>query len=181
MADTGWVIAGTGANQTGVGTSAWTNVANVTADDATNAIMNPVAGKNVQSNYLEGSNFGLSVPTGATINGIEIRGQFLDTTAIGALTHALVYHPTSGNGTDQEAGSTALTATPTDYTYGSASQLHGLSWTAADVNNSSFGVRFSCNTLASGVNWGIPECDAIWVKVHYTLSAGGRSYAFWMT
>lgn len=174
MADTGWVIAGTGSNDTGVGTEAWVSPGNVTADDATYTEGAPA--KNEQMNYIKGSNFGLSVPTGATIDGIEIRGQFYDANSgseCAAITHALVVHPSSGNGTDQEAGETVLTATPTNYDYGGASNLHGKTWTASDVNNSSFAVMFSCNAKIFVVVAGDPRCDAIWVKVHYTPASGG--------
>jgi hypothetical protein len=169
MADTGWVICGTGASDSTVGTEAWANPGNITADDA-NYANGDAAAKNEQMEYIKGSNFGLSVPTGATIDGIEIRGQFYDNNigAFAFINYAQVYHPTSGFGDDQEAGTQAVTTSPANYDYGGATELHGLSWSASDVNNSGFAVLFSLN---AGSGNGNPRCDAIWVKVYYTEAA----------
>lgn len=172
MADTGWVVCGTGANDASVGTEAWNNPGNITSDDGSYADGSGSA-VDEQMYYIKGSNFGLSVPGGATIDGIEIRGQFGDAGGGGSadqslITHAQVEHPSSGFGTDQETGSTEITYTQTNYDYGGASELHGKTWSASDVNNSSFGVAFS---LQAGDNRGVttnPRCDAIWVKVYYT-------------
>jgi hypothetical protein len=166
MADTGWVIAGTGSDDSTVGTVSWSSPGSVTADDASYATTLFVASG--QTHYIKGSNFGLSVPTGATIDGIEIRGQFSDAYANSSINYAQVEHPSTGFGTDQESGTTSLTGTDTNYDYGGATELHGQSWTAANVNDSGFGVAFAVS--ASGI--AIPSCDAIWVKVYYTEAAG---------
>ena len=131
MVDTGWVICGTGASDSSVGTEAWANPGNVTADDATYAD-GTSADKDEQMEYIKGSNFGLSVPTGSTIDGIEIRGQFVCGYSEAYINYARVEHPSSGFGTDLESGSTTLTTSPTNYDYGGATELHGKSWTAAD-------------------------------------------------
>lgn len=172
MADTGWVICGTGANDSSVGTEAWANPGNITADDATYADVT-AASKNEQTYYIKGSNFGLSVPAGATIDGIEIRGQFYDSTGAPTsfINYARVEHPTLGVGDDQETGSTILDFTPTNYDYGGPTELHGLSWTSSDVNNSGFAVLYSINTGEGFTR--APYCDAIWVKVYYTEAPPG--------
>jgi len=171
VAEAGWTIAGTGADNATIGTEAWVNPGNITADDATYA-NGDAATKNEQMHYLIGSNFGLSVPADAIINGIAIRGQFYDaaTNTPAYITNATVYHPTSGFGNDLEAGSTDLTGTPTDYDYGGSTELLGLSWTYSDVNDSTFGAVFSTNAGASGATPGDARCDAIWVNVYYTVS-----------
>lgn len=180
MANTGWTICGTGADDATVGTEAWVNPGNITADDASYAD-GDLAYKDEQMHYIKGSNFGLSVPSGARIDGIAIRGQFYDALSgdPAYINYARVYHPTSGLGNDLEAGSTDLTATPTDYDYGSSSELHGLSWVSSDVNDSTFAVLFSVNASHNGVNGGNPRCDAIWVDVYYTelsVAADAGSY-----
>ncbi|MCP4997178.1 MAG: hypothetical protein GY933_00165 [Hyphomicrobiales bacterium] len=178
MLDTGWVICGTGASDGTVGTVEWDDPGNITADDASEAWLDGPA-KDAQSEYIKGSNFGLSVPTGATIDGIETRAQLHDANGVAPvayITHAQVEHPSTGFGDDQEAGTTALTGTAADYDYGGSSELHGETWTAANVNDSSFAVAYSINVGNGGVFAGEPLCDAIWVKVHYTPAPGRTQF-----
>lgn len=173
ITDTGWVIAGTGANVTGIGTAAWPNPSNVTADDDTASQPSVAVGQNVQMNYLVGSNFGLSVPATATILGIEARAQMRDATSFGFavadLTHMIVAKDSGTLGSDLVTTNVALTSSFVDYTRGSASELWGLSWTPAEVNAADFAVyisAFTDNIISFAP--GIPACDAIWVRVHYS-------------
>jgi len=177
MVDTGWVIAGTGANVTGIGTEAWSSPGNVTADDASGA-SGAAAAKDEQMNYLRGSNFGLSVPTGATIDGIEMRFQCFDNNTQSVINDARLYHPSAGNATDQEAGESSVFGQSwVDYDYGGATELHGETWTAANVNDSTFGAMMSVDVNGALGVGGDPLCDAIWIKVYYTeAAASGRSY-----
>ena len=174
MSDTGFVLAGTGASDSTVGTEPWANPGNITADDATYAD-GDAADKLETMEYILGTNFGLDLPADATIDGIEFRGQFHDTGTIaaGSLEIARVKHPSSGFATDQETDAVVLTGTPTDYDYGGATELHGASWTVANVEDSTFGVAFSLDAdgILEAANI---KCDALWVKVYYTESAGGR-------
>lgn len=183
MPDTGWTIAGSGASDSGNGGSyPWLNPSRVTADDASETYTDDSSEKFAYSEYIKGYNFGLSVPTNATITGIEIRGQFRDTvtadTAQSGITEARVVHPTSGYGDDQETVGTDLDTTATNYDYGGSTELHGKSWTPANINSSSFGVVFE---LLLGVNGPLPvnpRCDAIWVKVYYNVPAGDQFYIY---
>ena len=57
MADTGWVLAGTGANDNSFGSVAWSSAGNITGDDnsdATVALGDEFAST---SNYLKGTNY----------------------------------------------------------------------------------------------------------------------------
>lgn len=171
MPSTGFTLAGTGANLTGVGTEAWANPGNVTADDGSVANAN-AASADEQTNYLVGSNFGFSIPAGATIDGIEARYQMHDAAGFPSATISEVRlgKDNTTPSDDLEAGSTALTSTPTNYTYGSSSSLWGLSWTPGEVNASTFQARISCNAGNFFGSPGDAQCDAIWVNVHYTLN-----------
>jgi hypothetical protein len=166
MADTGWVIAGTGENNTGTGSFAWVNPTRVSADDASYATAGPLSAGQ-ETYYLLGRSFGLSVPSGATIDGIEVRFEgYWTGSSICSITCG-VRHPSSGF--LASAGEDALATSPTTYTYGGSLDLHDASWTAANVNDANFGVYLSCAAvLGSNVN---PLCDYIAVKVYYTPAA----------
>jgi hypothetical protein len=177
MASTGFTICGTGANVTGIGTEAWASPGNITADDGSNA-SGAAAAKSEQMNYLVGSNFGFAIPAGSTIDGIEARLQAFDLDVLGVgvavagITHVIIYKDNSTPGSDLEAGTTAVTLSPANYTYGSSSQLWGLTWTAAEINSSNFQLRISMTAGTTGFNAGDPAVDFLAVNIHYTPPAG---------
>lgn len=175
MASTGFTICGTGANVTGVGTEAWASPGNITADDGANA-SGAAAAKDEQMNYLVGSNFGFAIPLGSTIDGIEARLQASDDQNVAGITHVIIYKDNSTPGNDLETGETIVTSTPTNYTYGSASQLWGLSWTAAEINSANFQLRISMNANTTGFTAGNPAVDFLAVNIHYTPPSGGSQF-----
>ncbi|MCP4379813.1 MAG: hypothetical protein GY798_00015 [Hyphomicrobiales bacterium] len=184
MVDTGWVIAGAGASVTGVGTAAWSNPGNVTADDGTNASSSSNT-KNTQLNYLVASDFGFAIPANATIEGIEARFQVRDSLDVGgpvpvaSITHVLIGKDSSTLSNDLEAGAPVVTAAFVDYDYGGAAELWGLTWSAADINASTFQALLSMNlNVGATIFAGLPQVDAIWMKVHYSVAASGRSRGF---
>ena len=60
----------TAANVTGTGTIAWTNPTRLTGNDTLYATA--VLTTSTYSNYIQATGYGLSIPTGATINGIVV-------------------------------------------------------------------------------------------------------------
>ena len=165
MASTGFTLAGAGSNNTDVGTEAWVDPGNITADDSANA-SGAAAAKDEQMNYLKGASFGFAVPAEATIDGIELRFQASDANEYASITHAVIGKDDSTLGNDLETGETELPSTPTDYTYGGPTELWGLSWTASEINAATFQGRISANAGA-GVPNGDPVVDAMWINVHY--------------
>ena len=71
MASQGPRSAGAGANQTGVGTVAWSFTGNIVADDGSSASSGTLT-SGAQTNYLVASTFGFSIPAGSTIDGIVV-------------------------------------------------------------------------------------------------------------
>lgn len=164
--DTGFVIAGAGATvNTGSG-PVWTDPGNITADDATNASSSVFA--SATSDDLKASNFGFSIPGGATIDGIEVRAQLAASFGPDNYVYVNVGKDDSTLATNKNPG-VATTTTPTNYDSGGSSDLWGLSWTAAEINASTFQVRIRTQN-GSFLN---SLCDAIWAKIYYTPAAGG--------
>jgi len=58
---------GTMADDSTVGISSWQDINNAIIEDGTPS---STSGKNEQTHYLKATNFGFSIPSGATINGI---------------------------------------------------------------------------------------------------------------
>ncbi len=148
MATQGPLGPGTGADAVGIGLVAWTNPGNVTAEDgvfATSAITS--AGG---THWLKATNFGFSIPGGATINGITVEWK-RKASVLFEITDAasrIVQGGTIGS-TDEAAGGNWGT-TLAYQTYGSGSDLWGLSWTAADINSSGFGAALAAQNSVPG-------------------------------
>lgn len=154
-------LAGTGANGVGGGV-AWTSPGNVTADDSFVAQVSLSAGQ--ESEYLYATNFGFSVPSGATIEGIVAR---FFRYGMGTVTDAeiwlLVDGETIGTGDNKSAGATwAGTETPDGI--GGASDTWGFTLDHADVNHVNFGVALKCESAAGAT----AIVDAIEISVHYS-------------
>ncbi len=187
MVDTGWVIAGAGTNDAGVGDTAWNNPERIMADDDSHANGNNAA-KNAQMNYLVASDFGFAIPSTATIQGIEARFQAKDGRnangtfiQVATRTHALIGKDSTTLSLDLETGSGAVTATPTDFDYGGPTELWGLSWTAAEINAPTFRALISMNASSYlSLVAGQPQVDAVWMKVYYSLNASGQNRFYFL-
>ena len=73
MADTGLTNPGTGTTKVLAGSSMnWSGAGNILSSDNVDASVAPGTGA-VYSNYLVAKNFGFSIPSGATIDGIIVK------------------------------------------------------------------------------------------------------------
>ena len=77
MADTGFKFAGAGVNVGGLGPD-WTLPGNVVADDAADTIV--ICGNNIISDVLNTDTYGFAIPSGATIDGVEV--EIVDYTGV---------------------------------------------------------------------------------------------------
>ena len=174
MADTGLVLCGTGANISGSGTD-WSNPSNITSESN-------YAGATLQkngglSNYLRATNFGFSVPTNATIDGVEVQISHMGQPTEN-LGDEFVYLVNSGgiiSGCENKASSQDWAyQTQETYSYGGASDLWSCSLTHTIVNSSTFGVQLMVQNNSSLSNHWV---RVYWIKtrVYYTQSGGGSN------
>lgn len=174
MADTGWVIAGTGANDNSYGTVAWSSPGNITADDGVNASSNLDAFGNDPSNYLKATNFGHAIPTGATIDGIEVRYQAAEFTGDQVQEDRVRLVDESGTiGSTDRSDGQSFTDLFVNYDKGGASDLWGDTWTESDIEDTDFG--FVLATSVESGFFGMNMVDAMWTKIYYTEGGGGLS------
>ncbi len=121
------------------------------------------------SEYLKVTNFGFAIPASSTIEGIEVfiekRGES------SKIKDASVKIIQSGviSGTEQALTTTWGNSDFTD-TYGSATDLWGLTWTDADINASNFGVAIAARKSSNGGGEKKARIDHIQITVHYTSS-----------
>jgi hypothetical protein len=118
------------------------------------------------SHYLKATNFGFAIPGGSQINGITCEAKYKQTNPnIQDNSVKMVKGGTIG-GNDNAKSGVNWTTTLTWNSYGSSSDLWGLTWTASDINASNFGFVLSCNNTAGGIN--TPSVDAMRITITYT-------------
>lgn len=131
-------------------------------------------------NYFVCTQIDTLVPSGSTINGITVKIERYNSDPAGerlTVTDSAVYLTKDGTntvGSNKSAGATWDLTDPNSLsaTYGSSSDLWGTTFTAAEVNASTFGVMVSPNiNFTSGGAIGIhAKFDQIVIDINYTTS-----------
>lgn len=168
MATQGPLYPATAANDSSVGTTGWTFPNNARTENNVGAYILNVSS---QSQYLVTSNFGFSIPIGATIDGIyvEIRNKG-DYIGGGTVTeNSVVIRKSNGTfGSTNKAYSGGYIDDVYAYkNYGGPSDLWGETWAPADINNSNFGIALSATANLAEAN-----IDVMRITVYYTPSPG---------
>ena len=163
-------MTGLGADDATVGTVAWSSPNQISVPSQT---VCSYTGAGVQSHYLKATTFGFSIPSGATIVGIQL-----------AVSHTSVGGSSSSAqdasirlvkaGTIQTTNRSAGLQWPfsslvyTVDTYGGPTDLWGGTWTPSDINNSGFGAVIS----AISVHTGTAAVNGVNMTIYYTLASG---------
>lgn len=163
------------ATSVSAGTSAnvWVNVNNIKLDDGSFASETP-NGSADPGEYLEATNFGFSIPSTATINGITVAIKRRDPTNQTQDTIVKLIKGGVISGTNKQS----VTVWPTTFTnasYGSGSDLWGLTLLPSDINASTFGIALQVSQGSGDT----PQVDFVTITVTYTdISVGGFNIAF---
>ncbi|WP_281321928.1 HYR domain-containing protein [Flavobacterium aestivum] len=159
--------AGAGADNAAVGTGIWTTPGNITTAGTPYATQNLAS--NATTHYLQGSNYGFAIPAGAVINGITvtINRQVATTTNMTDTTVRLVKGGTVV-GSNLASGTSWPNAFGTA-TYGGTSNLWGTTWTAADINATTFGVVLSGTSTSGSTR----QVDVDYMRITVTYTANG--------
>jgi len=160
-------IAGTGTTDSSVGTLAWRNPSNITADDG--SVTDDWFAKSgtglIYSEYLKSTNFGFSIPDGATIDGITVEFKDFATNNAGYTKDWSVKLVKGGTVQGNDKADQALLSG--DKTYGGSSDLWGITLSSSDVNASDFGVVFQSQENTVDFNM-VMEWDYCQITAHYT-------------
>jgi len=164
MADTGWLSPGTTVDDNGVGTKIWNNPNNAQSSDDNYADSIGGVGGGV-SHYLVATNFGATVPAGATIDGIvvefERKANLVDTVADFRI---YIVKADGSYGAENKADGGNWPLAEAYYSYGGVADLWSEAWTAGNINDIDFGVVIAVNMQANGRAY----IDHIRIKVYYT-------------
>lgn len=165
--DTGWVYATGSSSHDYNSGQTWVSAGNIYADDAVYATCAPPVLD--YTDYLRGT-FALTIPSGATINGIEVRYK-AKRSAAGP--EEISLHLVVGGvaaGTDGYVPQ-ALPSTAAQYTRGGATSLWGLTPTRDQCVATDFGFQVAFEDTDSNVE--TSQVDSLSIKVYYTPAAAG--------
>jgi len=132
-------------NTTGVGTVAWSNAGQASAADTTYAT---VSVDGTTSNYIKCINYGFTIPSGATIDGMVVTlARFANGTGSSDAAMRIV----KGNviGTTDRSTATTYGTTLSSEAHGTSSDLWGQTWASSDINASNFGTAFAVRKASS--------------------------------
>lgn len=154
---------------TSVGTIDWNNTGNVSANGGGVAETNTMA-KNEISYYIVSTNFGFSVPAGATITGIEVKiNKAAQPVGDGGMKDQninIIKGGAIGSTNRKDNGTWGTTLAYT--TYGTSTDMWGETWTPAEVNASDFGIALTVKKTGNGTK--VAEIDHITITVHYIVA-----------
>ena len=160
------------------GTGPWADLANAASDNGVYASSTTISETgNQETTYLKCTGFGFAIPAGSTINGFQVTTQAKKTNVVGTTAGISSQKRRMVKGgtvqsTDLTNAGSQITTSEASYTHGSASDLGGASWTAADVNASDFGVALSWRVQTLGSDTARVDIDVVTITVHYTPPAG---------
>lgn len=164
MASQGPLSGSTFADDSGVGSAAWSSPSN--AASSNNSYASASISFAASSHYLKATNFGFSIPSGATIDGIIVEWEKSDATESGAITDLRSRIVKGGTiGSTDKSSATAWPAADAYTTYGSSSDKWGETWTDSDINGSTFGAVIAAQATGPG---SVAQIDHVRITVHYT-------------
>lgn len=149
----------------GPGNNNWLNHGNILSAGSPYATVDLTNASS--TDYLQGSNYNLSIPADATINGITVSTN-RQSTSTGIKDEELKLIKNGSILVTNKANTT--TDWPTSMqiaTYGGSSDLWGTTWTVAEINDLSFGVSLSVKNHNAVIR--TASVDYIQISVTYTL------------
>lgn len=168
----------TAADDSAVGTVAWSNPDNAKTTNDTYATATLTG--DVISHYLKLTNWGFTLPTDAVIKGISVSIERKPTNTAGQSVKDSTIKLVKGGTVsgDNKANTSDWSTTEAYNNYGSTIDLWGLSWAYSDINATDFGVVIS---VASGstASGGIANIDHVKITVYYTSSSDGEVISDW--
>lgn len=150
----------------------WSNVNNAMASDDTYATATIDFFAVTNTSYLKATNFGFSIPTGATINGVvaAVEGKVTDVDGADGSIKLVKGGTIQGDDKVRAYPYYYWPASDDVMVYGANNDLWGLALTDTDINASNFGFVVSVNRDGGG--GGPVSIDHMTLTVYYTASGG---------
>lgn len=161
----------TASSDASTGTVAWSNYNNAKASD--NSYATVVLGDGEQSQYLLLTGYGFSIPSGATIDGVEVNVEGKASNGFGSLASCVLSPDMGTSGDDWANTSNEIPNGVSDATVimGGTTYTFGLSLLRLDVVNPEFGIAISYIGTDASTTYYI---DAVSMTVYYTTVSGTK-------
>ena len=125
------------------------------------------------STFIKTTNFGFSIPTGATINGIVVEISGKCASGVGTYGNVRIVKGGTISTTNLSGTTNAIISTQSYQSLGNSTNLWGETWTVDDINASTFGVVVSITDTDSAIrNY---QVDHIRITVYYTDAITGNN------
>lgn len=138
----------------------YTSPENAYADDAAYAT---VTDNEANYKYQSYGGFGISIPAGATILGIELKAKG-KASAVVVPNDILIYNKTANDWYSNSGN--FFTTTEAEQSYGGASDLMGFSWQASDFSDANFAI---IHRTGGSNNARVTSLNHLTVKVYYSV------------
>lgn len=161
MATVGPNAGGTFASDGSIGAVVITNPSNAQASDNSYATSVLLLGQ--ISNYLKATNFGFTIPSTAQITGITVNVERSSTTLNGTHDDSIKLTYNGSLVGSDKASATEWPTSDAVATYGSSIDMWGTTWSASQINDSTFGVEISAIADLAGT----AQVDFVSITVDY--------------
>jgi hypothetical protein len=155
------------ADDAGTGTVTWTGAGNAFSSNNSYATAS-VDG--TATHYITCTNYGFSIPTGSTINGIVVGVERkVGVSCNGGCNDAAMRVIKGGTiGSTDRSTATPYTTADAYEDHGSSSDLWGDTWAVSDINASNFGAAFAATKPSAAGSAQTVSVDHIRMTVYYT-------------
>lgn len=159
--------AGSCASVAGIGSVAWSNPGDAVSNDDVYA---SATVDGTITNYLQCTSYGLSIPTGATIEGITVNVERKSSRTQNGGSQDAAMRIIKGGvvGTVDRSSGTVYTTADATEPHGGATDLWGETWTAADINAANFGAAFAATKPDPGGLAHTITVDVVEITISYT-------------
>jgi MSHA biogenesis protein MshQ len=151
---------------TGVGTIAWGNPGRAISNDGNYATAS--VDDNQVTNYLRCLNYGFTIPAGSTINGIIVRVDRKSNNSATERDAAMRLVKAGAIGTTDRSTATIYTTADAYEAHGTATDLWGTTWSAAEINAVNFGMAFAAQKAGTAGGARTISVDHAEITVDYT-------------
>jgi hypothetical protein len=169
-------FAGTGANNNDGGTTVWTNPGNASGDTTGTAATVSPPSNGSTSQQLRLTNFGFNIPSGSEINGVNVE---VEQQAANASRHRWNNVRLLIGGAESGTNLSDASAIPTAKgfkTFGSSSNLWGLTPSITDINATDFGVSLKIDRNSNQAT--TTSIFRIRITITYTIVAAFEQSAY---
>jgi hypothetical protein len=155
-----------GLDNASLGAVAWTSPSLAVALDS--ALATATLAQGQVSHYLEVEGFNFFVPSGATIQGIEVDVRRSSTNGVGIQDQSVKLVKNGAIIGTEHATATTWPNTLATAVYGGPTDLWGTTWLPSDVNSATFGAAIAAYRNSAAAD--APNVDSIQIKVTYATS-----------